>query len=44
LKKDPENAPGDRVFEKIIENEKIEWDGFESHASNYVIEAYLPIK
>lgn len=34
---------GDHVFEKLIENKKIEWDRFRKHVSNYEIETYLPI-
>ena len=34
---------GDHVFEKLIENKKIEWDKFRTHVSNYEVENYLPI-
>jgi glutamine synthetase len=34
---------GDHVFEKLIENKKIEWDRFRTHVSRYEIETYLPI-
>jgi len=36
-------ALGDHVFEKLIENKKIEWDRFRAHVSNYEIETYLPV-
>jgi len=34
---------GDHVFEKLIENKKIEWDRFRTHVSKYEIDTYLPI-
>src|SRR4030042_318303 len=34
---------GDHIFQKFIENKKIEWDNFRIHVSNYEIERYLPI-
>ncbi|MBP8626944.1 MAG: glutamine synthetase [Syntrophorhabdales bacterium] len=34
---------GDHVFEKLIDNKKIEWDRFRTHVSKYEIETYLPI-
>jgi glutamine synthetase len=37
------NALGEHVFEKLIENKKIEWDRFRTHVSNYEVETYLPI-
>jgi len=37
------DALGDHVFEKLIENKKIEWDRFRAHVSNYEIETYLPV-
>ncbi len=36
-------ALGDHIFEKFIENKKIEWDRFRTHVSQYEIEKYLPI-
>jgi len=37
------DALGDHVFEKLIENKKIEWDRFRTHVSRYEVEKYLPI-
>ena len=37
------NALGDHIFEKFIENKKIEWDEFRTHVSQFEIEKYLPI-
>jgi glutamine synthetase len=37
------DALGDHVFEKLIENKKIEWDRFRTHVSKYEVETYLPI-
>jgi glutamine synthetase len=34
---------GDHVFEKLIENKKIEWDRFRTHVSRYEVDTYLPI-
>jgi glutamine synthetase len=34
---------GDHVFEKLIENKKIEWDRFRTHVSKYEVDTYLPI-
>ena len=34
---------GDHVFEKFIENKKVEWDRFRTHVSQFEIERYLPI-
>jgi len=34
---------GDHVFEKLIENKKIEWDRFRTHVSKYETDTYLPI-
>ena len=34
---------GDHVFNKLIENKKIEWDRFRVHVSNFEIEKYLPV-
>jgi len=36
-------ALGDHIFEKFIENKKIEWDRYRTHVSQYEIEQYLPI-
>ncbi len=34
---------GDHVFEKLIENKKIEWDKFRVHVSDYEVDTYLPV-
>ncbi|MBW2063755.1 MAG: glutamine synthetase [Deltaproteobacteria bacterium] len=34
---------GDHIFEKFIENKKIEWDQYRTHVSQYEIERYLPV-
>ena len=34
---------GDHIFEKFIENKKIEWDQYRVHVSQYELEKYLPI-
>ena len=36
-------ALGDHVFNKFIENKKIEWDNYRIHVSDYEIDRYLPI-
>lgn len=36
-------ALGDHIFDKFIENKKIEWDQYRMHVSNYELEKYLPI-
>ncbi len=36
-------ALGDHIFEKFIENKKIEWDRFRTHVSQFELEKYLPI-
>ena len=36
-------ALGDHIFNKFLENKKIEWDAFRMHVSDYEIERYLPI-
>ncbi|MCJ7818311.1 MAG: glutamine synthetase, partial [Syntrophales bacterium] len=36
-------ALGDHIFNKFLENKKIEWDAYRMHVSNYEIERYLPI-
>lgn len=37
------DALGDHVFNKFVENKKIEWDKYRIHVSRYEIEKYLPI-
>jgi len=34
---------GDHIFEKFVENKKVEWDRFRTHVSQYEIERYLPL-
>ena len=34
---------GDHVFEKFLENKKIEWDQYRTHVSQFELEKYLPI-
>jgi len=34
---------GEHIFDKFIENKKIEWDCYRTHVSQYEIEKYLPI-
>jgi len=34
---------GDHIFNKFIENKKIEWDNYRTHVSQYEVERYLPI-
>lgn len=36
-------ALGDHVFEKLIENKKVEWARFKAQVTSYEIEQYLPI-
>ena len=36
-------ALGDHVFEKFIENKKIEWDEWRTQVTDYEIKHYLPI-
>jgi len=36
-------ALGDHVFNKLIENKKIEWDRYRQQVTNYEIEKYFPI-
>ncbi len=36
-------ALGEHIFNKFLENKKIEWDRFRTHVSTYEIERYLPI-
>ena len=33
---------GDHVFDKLIENKKIEWDQYRLHVSQYEVDEYLP--
>ncbi len=33
---------GDHIFDKFIENKKIEWDQYRTHVSQFEIEQYLP--
>jgi glutamine synthetase len=33
---------GDHIFNKFIENKKIEWDKYRTHVSRFEIERYLP--
>ncbi len=34
---------GDHIFNKFVENKKIEWDCYRTHVSKFEIEKYLPI-
>jgi len=34
---------GDHVFDKFVENKKVEWDRFRIHVSQYEIDRYLPM-
>jgi len=34
---------GDHVFEKFIENKKIEWQRYRAQVTEYELEQYLPI-
>lgn len=34
---------GDHIFNKFIENKKIEWDTYRTHVSQYEIDKYLPV-
>jgi glutamine synthetase len=34
---------GDHIFDKFVENKKIEWDSYRTHVSQFEIEKYLPI-
>jgi glutamine synthetase len=36
-------ALGEHIFNKFLENKKIEWDMYRTHVSRYEIEKYLPI-
>ncbi|MGZ6292340.1 MAG: glutamine synthetase family protein [Syntrophales bacterium] len=34
---------GDHIFEKFMENKKVEWDRFRIHVSQYELDRYLPM-
>ena len=34
---------GEHIFEKFIENKKLEWDSFRTHVSKFEIDRYLPL-
>ena len=34
---------GDHIFNKFIENKKVEWDLFRTHVSQFEIDRYLPM-
>jgi glutamine synthetase len=34
---------GDHIFDKFIENKKIEWDQYRTHVSQFELDKYLPI-
>ncbi|UCG21596.1 MAG: glutamine synthetase, partial [Deltaproteobacteria bacterium] len=34
---------GEHIYNKVIENKKIEWDRFRTHVSDYELNQYLPI-
>jgi len=34
---------GNHIYNKVIENKKIEWDRFRTHVSDYELNQYLPI-
>ncbi|MGZ3614928.1 MAG: glutamine synthetase family protein, partial [Thermodesulfobacteriota bacterium] len=34
---------GDHIFQKFIENKKIEWDQYRTHVSQFELEKYLPV-
>jgi glutamine synthetase len=34
---------GNHIFEKFIENKKVEWDRFRTHVSQFEIDSYLPL-
>lgn len=34
---------GEHIFEKFIENKKLEWDRFRTHVSKFEIDRYLPL-
>jgi glutamine synthetase len=35
-------ALGDHIFNKFLENKKIEWDKYRTHVSKYEVDTYLP--
>ncbi|MCK5827397.1 glutamine synthetase [Candidatus Bipolaricaulota bacterium] len=37
------NALGDHIFDKFIENKRIEWDSYRAHVHEYELERYLPV-
>jgi len=37
------DALGDHIFNKFIENKKIEYDHYRTHVSQYELEKYLPV-
>jgi len=37
------SALGDHIFEKFIENKRIEWDAYRSQVHRYEVERYLPV-
>jgi glutamine synthetase len=37
------DALGDHIFNKFIENKRIEWDRYRIHVSKYEIDNYLPL-
>ena len=34
---------GDHIFEKFLDNKKLEWDRFRTHVSQYELDRYLPL-
>jgi len=34
---------GDHIFDKFIENKRIEWDNYRAHVHEYELERYLPV-
>jgi len=36
-------ALGDHIFEKFVENKRIEWDAYRSQVHRYEVERYLPV-
>ena len=37
------DALGDHIFNKFVENKRIEWDRYRTHVSQYEIDKYMPI-
>jgi glutamine synthetase len=37
------NALGEHIFNKFIDNKKIEWDKYRTHVSKYELQKYMPI-